>query len=58
MLVPVGAGLCLVTTSVSVSVWMLNLTLLIKVIQGQDNSDNDLFGLVVMSNVCGCTIGS
>ena len=27
------------------------------VIQGQDNSDNDLFGSVVMSNVCGCTIG-
>ena len=56
MLVSVGAGLCLVTTSVSVSVWMLNLTLLIKVIQGQDNSDNDLFGSVVMSNVCGCTL--
>ena len=58
MLVSVGASLCLVTTSVSVSVWMLNLTLLIKVIQGQDNSDNDLFGSVVMSNVCGCTIDS
>ena len=36
----------------------LDLTLLIKVIQGQDNSDNDLFGSVVMSNVCGFTIGS
>ena len=36
----------------------LNLTLLIKVIQGQDNSDNDLFGSVVMSNVCGCTLDS
>ena len=58
MLVSVGAGLCLVTTSVSVSVWMLNLTLLIKVIQGQDNSDNDLFGSVVISNVCGCTLDS
>ena len=58
MLVSVGAGMCMVTTSVSVSVWMLNLTLLIKVIQGQDNSDNDLFGSVVMSNVCGCTIDS
>ena len=58
MLVSVGAGLCLVTTSVSVSVWILNLTLLIEVIQGQDNSDNDLLSSVVMSNVCGCTIGS
>ena len=58
MLVSVGAGVCVVTTPVSVSVWILNLTLLIEVIQGQDNSDNDLFGSVVMSNVCGCTIGS
>ena len=58
MLVSVGAGLCMVTTSVSVSVWILNLTVLIGVIQGQDNSDNDLFGSVVMSNVCSCTIGS
>ena len=58
MLVSVGADLCLVTASVSVSVWILNLTLLIEVIQGQDNSDNDLFGSVVMSNVCGCAIGS
>ena len=44
MLVSVGADLCLVTTSVSVSVWILNLTLLIEVFQGQDNLDNDLFG--------------
>ena len=58
MLVSVGADLCLVTASVSVSVWILNLTLLIEVIQGQDNSDIDLFGSVVMSNVCGCTIDS
>ena len=56
MLVSVGAGLCLVTTSVSVSVWILNLTLLIKVIQGQDSSDNDLFDSVVMSNVRSCTL--
>ena len=36
----------------------LDLTLLIKVIQGQDNSDNDLFDSVVMSNVCSCNVDS
>ena len=36
----------------------LDLTLLIKVIQGQDSSDNDLFSSVVMSNVCGLTLDS
>ena len=34
----------------------LNFTLLIKVIQGQDSSDIDLFSSVVMSNVCGFSL--
>ena len=34
----------------------LDLTLLIKVFQGQDSSDNDLFDSVVMSNVRSCTL--
>ena len=52
MLVSVGAGMCLVSTEIDVSVKVYIDSLLNQFIQGQDSCDTNLFSSVEMSNVC------